>query len=254
MGDQAAVAAVEHREVLAEPGGDVVGRQHRDRRGPGQALGPHQADVGPRDRQDARRAVRRRADRADALALRLLGVHAVGGQVRRQVLAHRHRPDARAAAAVRDAERLVQVEVGDVATELTRLGVAEQRVEVGAVDVHLTAVAVHDLAQLGDRVLVGAVGRGVGDHDRGQVVGVRVALLAQVVEVDRAVVGGLHHDHAHARPSPPRRRWCRGPTTGSGRRRGRPRRGPGGRRGWPSARRARPASRRWAGSRRGRSR
>ena len=48
----------------------------------------------------------------------------VAGQVRRQVLAHADRPDARAAAAVRDAERLVQVEVRDVAAELAGLGVA----------------------------------------------------------------------------------------------------------------------------------
>ena len=112
------------------------------------------------------RAVRRRADRADALALAVLGVHRVRGQVRRQVGAHRDRPDARAAAAVRDAEGLVQVEVRDVAAELARPGVAQQRVEVGAVDVHLTAVLVHDLAQLGDGVLVDAVRRRVGDHDR----------------------------------------------------------------------------------------
>ena len=143
-------------------------------------------------------AVRRRADRPDPLALGLLGVHAVRGQVRRQVGAHRDRADARAAAAVRDAEGLVQVEVRDVAAELARLGVAEQRVEVGAVDVDLAAVVVDDLAQVGDGVLVGAVRRRVGHHDRGQVVGVRLALGAQVVEVDRPVVGGLDHHHPHA--------------------------------------------------------
>ena len=74
--------------------------------------------------------------------------------------------------------------MGDVAAELAGLGVAEQRVEVRAVDVHLAAVLVHDLAELGDGVLVGAVRRRVGDHDRGQVVGVLLALGAQVVEVD----------------------------------------------------------------------
>ena len=88
--------------------------------------------------------------------------------------------------------------MGDVAAELAGPGVAEQRVEVGAVDVDLAAVVVDDLAQLGDGVLVDAVRRRVGHHDRRQAVGVGLALGAQVVEVDRAVVGGRHHDDPHA--------------------------------------------------------
>src|SRR4029450_1247859 len=48
-----------------------------------------------------------------------------------------HRADARAAAAVRDAERLVQVEVRDVGAEPARPGQPDERVEVRAVDVHL---------------------------------------------------------------------------------------------------------------------
>ena len=126
------------------------------------------------------------------------GCAGVAGEVRREVLAHPDRADARTAAAVRDAERLVQVEVRDVAAELARLGVAEERVEVRPVDVDLAAVLVHDRAQLGDGVLVGAVGRGVGDHDRGEVVAVLLAPPPQVVEVDRPVVGRLHHDDLHA--------------------------------------------------------
>ena len=67
-----------------------------------------------------------------------------------EVGAHRDRTDARAAAAVGDAERLVKVEVADVGAELAGLGETDQRVEVGAVDVHLPAVVVDDLAQLAD--------------------------------------------------------------------------------------------------------
>ena len=131
--------------------------------------------------------------------LSVLGVQCVRGQVRREVGAHRDRAHAGAAAAVRDAEGLVQVQVRHVATELARLGVAQQRVEVRTVDVDLAAVLVHDAAQLGDRLLVGAVGRGVGDHDRGQVVGVLLALRPQVVQVDRAVVTRSDDHDPHAR-------------------------------------------------------
>ena len=68
-------------------------------------------------------------------------------------------PDARAAAAVRDAERLVQVQVRDVGAELAGLCEADERVQVGAVDVHLAARVVHEPADLADRLLVDAVCR-----------------------------------------------------------------------------------------------
>ena len=61
---------------------------------------------------------------------------------------------------------------------------AEQGVEVGAVDVDLSAVLVHDRAQLDDAWLVHAVGGRVRHHDRGQVVAVGRTMRPQVVEVD----------------------------------------------------------------------
>ena len=197
MRDAVVVPAVEHRVVLLQPLRDVVRGEHGDRRGVGEPLGAHHPHVGPRDRQDPRRAVRRRADRPDAGAPVGVGVGRVRREVRRQVCAHADRADPGAATAVRDAEGLVQVQVRHVAAELAGLGVAEERVQVRPVDVHLAPVVVHHLAQLGDGVLVGAVGRGVGDHDRGEVVAVLLAQAAQVVEVDRAVVEGLHHDDLH---------------------------------------------------------
>ena len=97
-------------------------------------------------------------------------------------------PDARAAAAVRDAERLVQVEVRHVGAELARRGEADERVQVRAVDVHLAAVRVDDLADAHDAGLEHAVRRRIGDHDRGEVARVRVGLRLEVGEVDVAVV------------------------------------------------------------------
>jgi hypothetical protein len=84
------------------------------------------------------------------------------------------------AAAVRDAERLVQVQVRDVAAEGARRGDADEGVHVGAVDVHAPAVPVDDGAELLHPRLEHAVGGGVGDHDRGQPVGVRRALRLEV--------------------------------------------------------------------------
>ena len=78
------------------------------------------------------------------------------------------RPHAGAAAAVRDAEGLVQVQVADVGAEVAGPRQADQRVHVGAVEVDLAAVGVGDLADLAHRLLEDAVGRGIGDHAGGE--------------------------------------------------------------------------------------
>ncbi|KZX20287.1 hypothetical protein ACH61_02610 [Rathayibacter tanaceti] len=115
------------------------------------------------------------------------------------------RADAGAASAVGDAERLVQVEVRDVATEVAEAGEAEQGVEVRAVDVNLAAGLVDEAADLGDLVFVDAVRGRVGDHQRGERLGVLADPGAQVVEVDVAqLVAGDDHD-AHPREDSARR-------------------------------------------------
>ena len=70
----------------------------------------------------------------------------VARQELREVLRDADRPHARAAAAVRDAERLVQVDVADVGADVRRAAEADLRVQVRAVEVHLPAVLVDDRA------------------------------------------------------------------------------------------------------------
>ncbi len=111
--------------------------------------------------------------------------------------AHTDGTDAGTAAAVRDAEGLVQVQVGDVAAEVTRLGQADESVEVGPVDVHLTAGVMHLGTDVGDMLLEDAVGGRVGDHEHSELVAVLRDLGSEVLDVDLAVVGGLHHDDLH---------------------------------------------------------
>ncbi len=74
----------------------------------------------------------------------------------------------------------------------------DERVHVRAVDVHLPAGLVHQVADLADRRLVDAVRRGVGDHQRGDVLAVLGELRAQVVHVDVAVLVGADDRDAHA--------------------------------------------------------
>ena len=95
------------------------------------------------------------------------------------MLPHRHRTHARPAAAMGDAEGLVQVEMAHVATEPARAGDADEGVEVGAVDVHLAAVLVDEVADLRDALLEHPVGGRVGDHERGEVGAVLVTLASR---------------------------------------------------------------------------
>ena len=62
--------------------------------------------------------------------------------MRRQVRRHRDRAHARSAAAVRDAEGLVQVQVADVGAEVAGPRHPDHGVHVGAVEVDLAAVPV----------------------------------------------------------------------------------------------------------------
>ena len=86
----------------------------------------------------------------------------------------------------------------EIAAEFARCGHADQSVHIGAVHIHAGAVLVHQLAQFLDLGLEHAVGAGVGDHHRRQMIAVLLAFGAQVVEVDIAVAAAAGHHHRHA--------------------------------------------------------
>ena len=98
------------------------------------------------------------------------------------------RTDSGSAAAVRDCECLVQVEVRHVATDVTVAGETEQSVEVSAIDVDLTAGVVNGTGDFANAVLVHAVGRRVGHHESRQIFAVLGDLGSKVVNVDVTVV------------------------------------------------------------------
>lgn len=92
----------------------------------------------------------------------------------------------------------MQVQVADVAAESARTGKADKRIEVGAVDVHLATGVVYRCADVGDLVLVDTVRGRVGDHDRGETLGVIGDLRTQIVDVDVTV--GTAGDNLDAHP------------------------------------------------------
>ena len=92
----------------------------------------------------------------------------------------------------------MQVQVGHVRAELAGLGHADHGVHVGAVQVHLAARLVHQVADFGDGFLEHAVRGRVRDHQRGQLVADLFDLGAQVREVHVAIGVRRHHHHIHA--------------------------------------------------------
>ena len=112
------------------------------------------------------------------------------------MLGHGDRAHAWAATAMRNGKGLVQVEVGNIAAELAWAGPAGQRVHIRTVDVDLAAHRVDLIAYVADLGVKDTVGGGVGHHDAGDVVAVLGNLLIQIRQVNRAVLGGLHHNNA----------------------------------------------------------
>src|SRR3954469_8456098 len=96
------------------------------------------------------------------------------------------RPHAGAAAAMRNAERLVQVEMADIGAVIAGPREAYLRIEVGAVQIDLPAMAMHDIADIAHMLLEHAMRRGIGDHDRREIFCVPRRLAAQILDVDVA--------------------------------------------------------------------
>jgi len=97
------------------------------------------------------------------------------------------RAHAGAAAAVRDAESFVEIEMADVGADVAGRGEADLRVHVRAVHVNLAATRVDRGADVLDRTLEHAVRARIGDHERGEIVRVRGSLRAEIGDVDVAV-------------------------------------------------------------------
>ena len=92
--------------------------------------------------------------------------------------------------------RLEDTEAGrDVGADLAGLTDTQQRIEVGAVHVHLPAVIVNDPADIDDGFLENPMGGWIGDHQRGQIVAIasRLVLKIRHVHVAGFVAGHYHH-------------------------------------------------------------
>ena len=184
---------IEHRVCAFEPLGDVVGIENCNARCLGQTAPAHQQAVAPRNRQDGRRAIGRRRD-CELAAIRF----GMSRQERNEMRLHADRPHTWAAAAVGNAERLVQIEMADVSADIAGSRETHKRVEIGAVEIDLTAVRVRDVANLDHGFFKHAVRRWIGDHAGRQPLGMLFRFGAEIGHVDVAVCIRYNNDDRHA--------------------------------------------------------
>jgi hypothetical protein len=75
-----------------------------------------------------------------------------------------HGPDTGTAASVWNAERFVEIEMTDVCPEAAGTGDTNERVQVCAVKINLSACVVYRCADFADGLFENSVGRRVGNH------------------------------------------------------------------------------------------
>src|SRR5499433_1323437 len=114
------------------------------------------------------------------------------------MLLHADRAHAGATPAMRDAKGLVEIEMPDIGAICARLRKADLRVEVGAVEIDLSAVGMNDAANLANRGFENAMRGGISDHHRGEMAGILLRLLAQIGEVEIAVAVAIADDDVHS--------------------------------------------------------
>src|SRR5882762_10020836 len=109
------------------------------------------------------------------------------GKKRRQMRLACDRADARSAAAVRNAERLVQIEVRDIGAEVARRGEADERIQIRAIDINLATMGMDNLANLVDPRLEHAMRRRIRHHDRRKIGGVLFRFSSEIADLDVTV-------------------------------------------------------------------
>ena len=110
---------------------------------------------------------------------------------------HADRPHAGTAAAMGNAEGLVEIEVANIRAQLAGSAEAYQRVHIGAIQIDLAAMIMNDRADIADRALEHPVCRGIGDHQRREMIRMRRRLRPEIIDIDIALLVASDHDHAH---------------------------------------------------------
>ena len=102
-----------------------------------------------------------------------------------------------AAAAMGDAKSLVEVEVANISSKATGLADPNLGIEIGTIEVDLTAVAVDHGTDITDALFKNPMGGGVSDHQRSQVLTVLLSFGSKISLIDIAVAVALNRHHLH---------------------------------------------------------
>ena len=78
--------------------------------------------------------------------------------------------------------------MADVGAVIARAAKSALRVHIGAVQVNLAAVFVHDLANFANGWFENAVRARIRDHERGEVARMRVCFRAEIGQIDIAIL------------------------------------------------------------------
>src|SRR5205807_3906343 len=105
-------------------------------------------------------------------------------QERSEMCCHADGTDAGPAAAMWDAEGFVQVQMADVGTDIAWPAKTDLRVHIRAVHVNLSAVTVHDVADLANRGLENAMRARISDHQGRQIARMRAGLCPQIGHIN----------------------------------------------------------------------
>jgi len=196
---QTIVVLEENLVVPLEPGLHVVGIED-GKLGGGLEVLAHHFDVRPRNGEDGAGAPR--SSRHGSNGLRATnGHHRVAREEGGQVVLDSDGSHAWTASSVGNAEGLVQVEMANVSTIVTRAAEADLSVHIGAIEVHLASVLVNEGAGLLDALIEKAEGGRVGDHNAGELLTVLENLGLQVSGIEVATLITLKEERGSVRNS-----------------------------------------------------
>jgi hypothetical protein len=98
---------------------------------------------------------------------------------------------------MRDAKGFVEIEVADVSAEMSGSSHANEGIEIGPIEIHLTTGIVNCSADFPDCFFENPMGGWVRDHECGEGFAVLLDFRAQIVDVDVPVVIAGDDNDAH---------------------------------------------------------
>src|ERR1700730_6445197 len=115
-------------------------------------------------------------------------------QIRRKMGFDADWADSWASAAVRDTKSLMQIQVTNIRTKVSRTAESNKRIHIRPVHIDLAPMAMDYLAELPDSLFEDTMGRRIGDHQGAEPSGILIHSFSEIVEIDVTLGIALHGD------------------------------------------------------------